>query len=483
MEEALIVGRYLYWEQWVLVGVVLTVTLLLWKTLWVSRGSRKNQHIPLPLGSTGWPLIGESISFYRGLRSAQPRQIIQDHEKKYGPVFRTNLFGRKRMVVSVDPEFNRYVLQNEGRLFQANYPQSFRNLVGKYGLVNVHGDLQKKLHAVAANLLKQDNLISDFMDDIQNFLLADMQRWQHKGVIHLQEECNKVLLKIMGKKLLDLSPSEETEEIYKAFEAYVLAIISIPIKFPGSSYARGIKGRETIKRKIEECIQERRQNPQVIRNDFLTKLLKEESWPDEIIIDLLLFIMFAGYETSSTSMAFAIKFLTNNPRALEELRVEHDSLLKDNGNRKLTWDDYQAMKFTHCVIKETLRLGNAGLGAYREAKQDIKFKDFVIPKEWTVLVLLFGTHLDEKYYPEPFTFNPWRWQNESPLALSDNPWFMPFGRGARLCPGFHLARFEIALFLHNFVTKFRWEPIGDDQICYFPAPTLVNHLLIRLYDR
>ncbi|GLJ21168.1 hypothetical protein SUGI_0387320 [Cryptomeria japonica] len=477
MKEMSLLDGYLYW---VLMGVILSVTIFVWK---IAGRTNKSLEMSVPRGSSGWPLIGESISFYRGLRSLQPRQFIQDHENKYGPVFRTNLFGRARMVISVDPEFNRYVLQNEGRLFQANYPLSFKNLVGKYGILNVHGDLQRKLHASAANLLKHENLISGFMDDLQNVFTAAMERWQNKGVIHLQKECHKVLLNIMGKKLLDLPPYEDSKEIYEAFEAYVVAILQIPIKFPGSNYTKGIKGREAFIRKVEECIEERRQHPEVIRNDLLTKFLKEESWSNEIIGDFLLFLMFAGYETSSTTMAFAIKFLMDNPQAMKELTAEHDSLLKDNGNRKLTWDNYQAMKFTHCVIKEALRLGSAGQGVYREAKQDVKFKDFVIPKGWTVYVILVAMHLDEKYYPNPFTFNPWRWQNESSLALSENPWYMPFGRGARLCPGFHLARFEIALFLHNFVTKFRWEPIEDDWICYFPVPTLVKGLPIHLYAR
>ncbi|GLJ21151.1 hypothetical protein SUGI_0386910 [Cryptomeria japonica] len=274
-----------------------------------------------------------------------------------------------------------------------------------------------------------------------------MQSWQHNSVIYLQKECNKILLNVMGKKLLDLPPYEDIEEIYKAFEAFVRAILKVPIKFPGFDYAKGIKGREILVRKIEECIKERRLHPQAIL------------------------------------MAFAIKFLTNCPEALEELRFEHESLLKKKGNKKLTWDNYVQMKFTHCVIKETLRLGNVAPCIFREEKQDVEFQDFIIPKGWRVYVLLYGTHLDKKYYVEPLTFNPWHWKNEPTLELFDDPFYMPFGKGARLCPRYHLSRFEIALFLHSFVTKFRWEPTEDDQICYFLVPTLVKGLSIHIYNK
>ncbi|KAH9321519.1 hypothetical protein KI387_016158, partial [Taxus chinensis] len=137
------------------------------------------------------------------------------------------------------------------------------------------------------------------------------------------------------------------------------------------------------------------------------------------------------------------------------VQEEHDVILKAKGkdNQKLTWDDYKSMKLTQCVIKETLRLVSAAPCVFREPKQDIKFKDFIIPKGWTVFVFLSGQHLDEKYHFEAHKFNPWRWKDEG-QELSDNPRYMPFGKGARLCPGYHLARFQICLFLHHFITKF-----------------------------
>ncbi|KAH9303592.1 hypothetical protein KI387_007996, partial [Taxus chinensis] len=166
------------------------MAVIVWRIIRVASQTRKNHRVPP--GSTGWPLIGETISFYRAMRSPiNPRRFIQDHEHRYGTIFRSNLFGISQIIVSVDPEFNRYVLQNEGRLFEANYPKSLRNLIGKYGLLSVHGELQRKLHATASNLLKHEGLSSGFMDDIQNALLAGIERWQDKRVIHLQEECNK----------------------------------------------------------------------------------------------------------------------------------------------------------------------------------------------------------------------------------------------------------------------------------------------------
>nr|UYU26143.1 cytochrome P450 720B [Pinus elliottii] len=431
-------------DSW-LVGLLCLVLgfllLQLYKLVW----GASSRAYKLPPGSTGWPLIGETISFFRGINStAQPRQFIQERERRYGEIFRSNLFGRSRIVVSVDPEFNKHVLQHEGRQFQANYPKPLRNLIGKYGLLSVHGDLQRKLHGAAVNLLRFERLSVDFMEDIQNLLHITLAKWEAKRDIHLQEECHQLVLNLMAKQLLDLSPSKDTEEICEAFGHFSEALLAVPIKIPGTKYARGFKAREFLIKKIYESIEDRRQHPEAVHNDLLTKLLKEDSFSEEIIADFILFLLFAGHETSSRSMSFAIKFLTDCPRAL--------------------------------------RVGNFGPGVFRETKEDIKTKGgFVIPRGWTVYVFLTGTHLDEKYHSSALKFDPWRWQPHlQDQELLKNPSFMPFGGGARLCPGMHLAKMELALFLHNFVTKFRWEALQDDKISYFPFPRLIKGLPIRL---
>lgn len=72
---------------------------------------------------------------------------------------------------------------------------------------------------------------------------------------------------------------------------------------------------------------------------------------------------------------------------------------------------------------------------------------------------LSAVHLDEKVYDGATNFNPWRWmepENEEKRNWRTSPFFAPFGGGARFCPGAELARLQIALFLHYFVTNYRY---------------------------
>ncbi|KAF5944398.1 hypothetical protein HYC85_018475, partial [Camellia sinensis] len=78
---------------------------------------------------------------------------------------------------------------------------------------------------------------------------------------------------------------------------------------------------------------------------------------------------------------------------------------------------------------------------------------YVIPKGCFVVPFLSAVHLDENLYEGAITFNPWRWMD--PLNQEKRNWrSSPFGGGARFCPGAELARLQIALFLHYFVTTY-----------------------------
>lgn len=60
------------------------------------------------------------------------------------------------------------------------------------------------------------------------------------------------------------------------------------------------------------------------KNDMLGALLASgNNFSDEEIVDFMLALLVAGYETTSTIMTLAVKFLTETPLALAQLKVRH----------------------------------------------------------------------------------------------------------------------------------------------------------------
>jgi cytochrome P450 family 90 subfamily A polypeptide 1 len=60
------------------------------------------------------------------------------------------------------------------------------------------------------------------------------------------------------------------------------------------------------------------------KKDMLGALLASDDhggFSDEEIVDFLVALLVAGYETTSTSMTLAVKFLTETPLALAQIKV------------------------------------------------------------------------------------------------------------------------------------------------------------------
>ncbi|XP_038875678.1 abietadienol/abietadienal oxidase [Benincasa hispida] len=473
-------------EMWTFFMLTLLSITFLSKILKNHQNDQSQRRNTFPPGRRSWPVIGDSFNWYSAIASSHPSKYVEEQAKRYGKIFSCHVFG-KYTVVSIDPKFNRYVMQNEGTLFQSSYPKSFRDLVGLNGVITVQGEQQRKLHAIASNFMRINKLDFSFLKDIQTIIIHSLSTF-HDGhqVISLQDACRKIAINMMVSQLLGVSSESEVNEISRLFYDFVDGCISIPINLPGFAYYTAMKARKQIISKIKKKIKMQKSTERS-GEGVLARLLEEQKYlSDEAVEDFIINLLFAGNETTSKTMLFAVYYLTHSPKAMKQLVDEQDALRNKYGDNTITWQDYKSMSFTQCVIDETLRLGGIAIWLMRETKEEIKYSDYVIPKGTFVVPFLSAVHLNENIYEGALTFNPWRWmelKNQEMRNWKSSPFFSPFGGGARLCPGAELARLQIALFLHHFVTKYRWTQIKADRMSFFPSARLVNGFQIRLKRR
>nr|GMC59490.1 cytochrome P450 85A1 [Ipomoea batatas] len=182
--------------------------------------------------------------------------------------------------------------------------------------------------------------------------------------------------------------------------------------------------------------------------------------------------------TVSTTSMMAVKYLSDHPKVLDELRKEHMAIREKKApNDPIDYNDFKSMRFTRAVIFETSRLATIVNGVLRKTTQDIELNGYVIPKGWRIYVYTREVNYDPGLYPDPYTFNPWRWLDKSP---DNQNHFLIFGGGTRQCPGKELGIAEISTFLHYFVTRYRWEEVGGDKLLKFPRVEAPNGLHIRV---
>ncbi|KAH9608903.1 hypothetical protein KSS87_007834 [Heliosperma pusillum] len=151
---------------------------------------RRRRNHRLPPGTYGLPLLGETLQLIAAYKTDNPEPFIDERVGRYGPIFKTHVFGEPT-IFSVDPDVNRFILQNEGRLFESSNPASVSNLLGRHSLVVMKGSLHKRMHFLTLSF-SNDAIIRDhLLVDIDRLVRFFMDSWSDR--VFLMDEAKKVI--------------------------------------------------------------------------------------------------------------------------------------------------------------------------------------------------------------------------------------------------------------------------------------------------
>lgn len=350
----------------------------------------------------------------------------------------------------------------------------------------MRGNLHKRMHSLTMSFANSSIIKDHLLVDIDRLVRVNLESWT--GRILLMEEAKKITFELTVKQLMSFDPCEWTENLMKEYMLVIEGFFSIPFTLFSPTYRRAIQARGKVAEALSLVVRERRrESTEEIgerKNDMLAALLAGDGggvgFSDEEIVDFLVALLVAGYETTSTIMTLAVKFLTETPLALAQLKEEHDEIRARKGELEgLEWEDYKSMPFTLCVINETLRVANIISGVFRRAMTDVNINGYTIPKGWKVFTSLRAVHLNQLHFKDARVFNPWRWQiNSGAINV-----FTPFGGGPRRCPGYELARVELSVFLHHLVTRLSWVPAEEDKLVFFPTTRMQKRYPIIVHHR
>ncbi|XP_020577151.1 cytochrome P450 90A1-like [Phalaenopsis equestris] len=451
---------------------------------------RRNLSPHLPPGTTGLPILGETLRMITAYRSGHPEPFVDDRVRLHGGrLFTTHLFG-ELTVFSADPEFNRLLLAGEGRTFESSYPSCISTLLGRRSLLLMKGALHKRMHSLILTRFASPQVIrSSLLPSIDQLIRLNLRSWG--GGVWLLDQAKKVSFEMTVEQTMSEGPGEWTEYLRRHYNALIDGFFSVPLfpflrfttngdkcliftqNFARKKVAEALM--ELVKRRKAEKMRETETEDEEVsrKKDMVDELLEaDEGFTEEEMVDFLLALLVAGHETTPVLMTLAVKFLTDNPSALALVKEEQEEIRgrKKDELEALDWSDYKAMSFTQCVVNETLRVANIISGVFRRTVADVNYKGYIIPKGCKVFASFRAVHLDENYFHDARTFNPWRWLSQ----CGEPPTFAPFGGGQRLCPGYELGRVEVSVFLHYLVTCFSWEVAEKDKLVFFPTTRMLK---------
>ncbi|CAF3703793.1 unnamed protein product, partial [Rotaria sordida] len=157
--------------------------------------------------------------------------------------------------------------------------------------------------------------------------------------------------------------------------------------------------------------------------------------------------LIAGYETTSTALAYACYVLATNPNEQIKLQEHIDSHFNpDTDNDMLSYETISKMEYLDMFIREVLRMYPiAPIASNRQSVEDFHISHFgTIPAGTIVGIDIYSVHFDSDLWGpvDPNVFYPERFATKRhPLA------WIPFGSGPRNCVGMRFALMQMKLVL------------------------------------
>ncbi len=183
---------------------------------------------------------------------------------------------------------------------------------------------------------------------------------------------------------------------------------------------------------IQTTMEAKLKSPSMSDKDLLDRLLmgKEENrFTNEEIFDEAYAFFFAGHETTANALTWALVELARDKYCQVRLQKEIDLLFEKEGG--IHWENMNTAKYLDCVIKETLRLHPVAPEVLRKVVDEpLTILGHSVQVGSAIVIDIFSIHLNEKYWPNPFKFQPDRFLDSEKLPKNA---YYPFGDGPMSC--------------------------------------------------
>jgi cytochrome P450 len=319
------------------------------------------------------------------------------------------------------------------------------------------------------------NKIEDFLQIIFEEAKNKKEEIIKKEQVDLYKEMEDLSFLMISKCLFSSDFKEYQEEIKRDIPLFskksmALSILPdifssryIPLKWFRSYHKSCDNLIYLIKKIIENRKKEIEKKEDLFDILLYSKDQKGESLSEKEIINEILSVLLAGYDTTSILLTTSMIWLSLNEKVFEDAKNESMNQKWIIENRPPTIEEIYNSNLIDNIIKETLRLSSPGWSTGRQAKEDVWIQDVFIPKGSHVIVSQYVSHRNPKYFEKPFSWKPERWNNDFEKTLPKGV-FHPFGGGSRKCIGENLAWVEAKITLTVMLSSVSWKSFSNSRV-------------------
>ncbi|MEO0731974.1 MAG: cytochrome P450 [Bacteroidota bacterium] len=422
------------------------------------------------------PHVPRALILRNLLRLARhPLVVFQEYIERYGQNFVLAVGGSRSTHFTTDAEVARHVLQRNHRNYEKSEIQTVE--MGKYlgfGLLTNGGEswlCQRRLIQPGFHRQRLERIVADMQTVITDHCAAAAGREAVDLKAFTKNAAFAIIVRAIFTDGFDAAATAELQRILDHLQAYVIYPIRLPfLKKPLRWFGfdrKYLRLAAVARAMIMERITARREGAP--GDDLLQMLLDSRyedgtSMTDEQLLDEIVILFAAGYETSANALAWAVHLLLRHPEHLPRIQEE----IAATG--PLGFHNAGQLTYLTQVIEETMRLYPPAWITDRVGNTDDEVAGHHIPKGRTVGIYIYGIHRSAAYYDDPEAFRPARMHPDRKKARPPFS-YLPFGGGPRLCIGNHFAMLEMQLLLAELLGKYDVAAVSNTE--HIPAvPTI-----------
>ncbi len=420
-----------------------------------------------------------------------PLGLLLEGYERYGPIFTMRIF-YAAVVFMLGPRANHFITVSNAESFgwRDGVMGELIPFLGD-GLLTIDGTYHKRTRRIMLPAFHHERIAAavDIMIDETEQTLAP---WRHGQEVDAYAWTRRLALRVAMRALFGFDPDlamrgvNVAAEFERALHFWERDYFLQTLRGPFTPYARMQRARRQLDRVVFSEI-DRRRTAEEHGEDVLSLLIdaRDEDGTrltDQEIRDQVMTLLFAGHDTTTSTVSFLLYELARHPEALRKVLEEQEKVLA--GRRASAAELTDQLPELDMAVDETLRLYPAAWLGPRRVVEPFEFAGHVVPREMLVFYSSWASHHLPGVFPDPERFRPERFAREARSELEKGA-YIPFGGGSRICIGRRFGHLEVKAIATALLQRFVPLPVPGYSMELRRMPTLSprNGMPVRLGKR
>ncbi len=433
---------------------------------------------PTPPALPGAPILGHTLQFMK-----DRDELLQRGFDTLGPVFSLKLAG-KNAVVLIGPEYQQMFFTETDKKLSMH--KSYKFLAAAFGkaAITAPPEVYNAQRSILHSPFKGEKMVKSI-----EVMQIEIQQWldtlDEQGEMELTGEIGTLVQNVAAHAIMGHAFRKqfgrEFWELYLSLGQSLDPIL--PPYLPLPKFIRRDQAKNKLRAMLRPILLERRAHPEQYDDflqDFANARYKDGTLVDnETILSLILSLMFAGHETTAGQAAWTLIELLQHPAYLATVQREIDSYLAPD--QQIDAKALLSLEHLFWAVQETTRTHPSADMLWRRAEEDIDIGDYLIPKDWNLMVSASLAQRLPELFAEPEQFDPLRFAPDRKEDHQHRFALIGFGGGIHKCAGMNFANNEMMMITALLLQQFDLELLTqnpqktNEMGASRPAKTLIRY--------